>query len=131
MSEASNVPEDRRYTRDHEWALLEGDTVRVGITEYAQHELGDVVFVELPAVGTRVTQFKEFGVVESVKAASDLFSPVTGEVVEANAGLADHPEWVNDSPYDQGWIMRVRPDDIAQVEELLDAAGYRELIGGL
>ena len=131
MSEASSVPEDRRYTRDHEWALLEGDTVRVGITEYAQHELGDVVFVELPAVGSRVTQFKEFGVVESVKAASDLFAPITGEVVEANAGLGDHPEWVNDSPYDQGWIMRVRPDDPAQLDELLDAAGYRDLIAGL
>jgi len=131
VSEASSVPEDRRYTRDHEWALLEGDTVRVGITEYAQHELGDVVFVELPAVGSRVTQFKEFGVVESVKAASDLFAPITGEVVEANSGLGDHPEWVNDSPYDQGWIMRVRPDDPAQLDELLDAAGYRDLIAGL
>ncbi len=131
MSEATSVPDDRRYTRDHEWALLEGDTVRVGITEYAQHELGDVVFVELPAVGSKVTQFKEFGVVESVKAASDLFSPITGEVVESNGELGDHPEYVNDSPYDKGWIMRVRPEDAAQLDEILDAAGYRELIGGL
>jgi glycine cleavage system H protein len=131
VSEATSVPDDRRYTRDHEWALLEGDTVRIGITEYAQHELGDVVFVEVPTVGSRVTQFKEFGVVESVKAASDLFSPVTGEVVEANGDLGDHPELVNDSPYDKGWIMRVRPDDPAQLDGLLDAAGYRELIGGL
>jgi glycine cleavage system H protein len=131
VSEGSNVPEDRRYTNDHEWALVEGDSIRVGITEYAQHELGDVVFVEIPKVGSRVTQFKEFGVIESVKAASDLFSPVTGEVVEVNGGLGDHPEWVNEDPYGQGWIMRVRPDDAAEVGGLLDAAGYRQLIGGL
>jgi glycine cleavage system H protein len=131
VSEASNVPEDRRYTRDHEWALAEGDAVRVGITEYAQHELGDVVFVEVPKVGGRVTQFKEFGVIESVKAASDLFSPLTGEVIEVNTELADHPEYVNDDPYGKGWIMRVRPDDPAEIESLLDAESYRNLIGGL
>jgi len=131
VSEASNIPEDRRYTRDHEWALVEGDAVRIGITEYAQHELGDVVFVEIPKVGSRVVQFKEFGVIESVKAASDLFSPVNGEVIEVNGGLGDHPEWVNEDPYDRGWIMRVRPDDASEVDGLLDAAGYRDLIGGL
>jgi glycine cleavage system H protein len=130
VSEPSNVPEDRRYSRDHEWALAEGDAVRVGITEYAQHELGDVVFVELPTVGSRVTQFKEFGVIESVKAASDLFAPLNGEVVEVNQGLTDNPEWVNEDPYGRGWMLRVRPDDAAELDGLLDPAAYRALIGG-
>jgi glycine cleavage system H protein len=130
VSEASNVPEDRRYTDEHEWALLEGDAVRVGITEYAQHELGDVVFVELPKVGSRVTRSKEFGVIESVKAASDLFSPLNGEVIEVNAGLGDHPEWVNEDPYGRGWMLQVRPDDVAELDTLLDAVAYRDLIGG-
>jgi glycine cleavage system H protein len=129
VSEASTIPEDRRYTRDHEWALAEGDVIRVGITDYAQHELGDVVFVEVPKVGGRVAQFKEFGVIESVKAASDLFSPLTGEVVEVNTELTDHPEYVNDDPYGKGWIMRVRPDDARELDSLLDAAAYRSLIG--
>lgn len=131
MSEASHVPEDRRYTREHEWALSEDDTVRVGITDYAQRELGDVVYVELPKVGTRVTQFKEFGVVESVKAASDLYSPLTGEVVEVNEALSEHPEWVNEDPYGRGWMMRVRPENPAELDALLDAQGYRSLIGSV
>jgi glycine cleavage system H protein len=130
VSEASDVPEDRRYTGEHEWALAEGETVRVGITAYAQHELGDVVFVELPKVGSRVSRSKEFGVIESVKAASDLFSPLSGEVIDVNAELTDHPEWVNEDPYGSGWMLQVRPDDVAELDALLDAAAYRDLISG-
>jgi glycine cleavage system H protein len=128
LTEGASVPEDRRYTEEHEWALRENDVVVVGITDFAQHELGDVVYVELPKIASRVTGGKEFGVVESVKSASDLFSPVTGEVVAVNAELGDHPELVNDSPYDQGWMMRVRPDDMGELDTLLDAESYRRLI---
>jgi len=128
VSEGTNIPSDRRYTAEHEWALVDGDKVVVGITDFAQHELGDVVYVELPAIGSRVTAMKEFGAVESVKSASDLYSPVTGEVVARNAELTDHPEWVNESPYERGWMIHVRPDDVAEVEGLLDADGYRQLV---
>ena len=128
MTEGSSVPEGRRYTKEHEWALVEGDQVVVGITDFAQHELGDVVYVELPKVGGRVTALKEFGVVESVKAASDLYSPLSGEVVATNAELADHPELVNESPYDRGWMMRVRADDAAELDQLMDAEAYKQLI---
>ena len=129
MTEGANVPEDRRYTVEHEWALIDGDEVVVGITDFAQHELGDVVYVELPRVGARVTAGKELGVIESVKSASDLFSPVSGEITSVNPELADHPELVNDSPYDRGWMLRVRPDDLAELDSLLDAAGYRQHVG--
>ncbi len=128
MSEGTNIPSDRRYTAEHEWALVDGDKIVVGITDFAQHELGDVVYVELPAIGSHVTAMKEFGAVESVKSASDLYSPVTGEVVERNTELTDHPEWVNESPYERGWMIHVRPDDVAEVEGLLDADGYRQLV---
>ena len=128
MSEASAIPDDRRYTRDHEWALAEGDVVRVGITDYAQHELGDVVFVEVPKVGGRVTQFKEFGVIESVKAASDLFSPLTGEVVEVNGELTDHPEYVNDDPYGKGWLIKIKIGDKDELDVLLSSADYAQLV---
>jgi glycine cleavage system H protein len=128
MSEGSTVLDGRRYTKEHEWALVDGDAVVVGITDFAQHELGDVVYVELPKVGGRVTAFKEFGVVESVKAASDLYSPLTGEVLAVNPELGEHPELVNDSPYDQGWMMRVRADDPAELDQLMDAQAYRQLI---
>jgi glycine cleavage system H protein len=128
MADGTAIPEDRRYTQEHEWAMRDGDTVVVGITDFAQHELGDVVFVELPKVGSRVTAFDEFGVVESVKAASDLFSPITGEVVAINEDLTEHPEWVNESPYDRAWMLRVRPDDLDELDKLLDATAYRQLI---
>jgi glycine cleavage system H protein len=128
MSEGSTVLDGRRYTKEHEWALVDGDAVVVGITDFAQHELGDVVYVELPKVGGRVTAFKEFGVVESVKAASDIYSPLTGEVLAVNPELGEHPELVNDSPYDQGWMMRVRADDPAELDQLMDAQAYRQLI---
>jgi glycine cleavage system H protein len=125
-------PSDRRYSKEHEWAKVEGDTVVVGITDYAQDQLGDVVYVELPRVGDRVTQSQIFGVIESVKTASDLFSPVSGEVVEFNQSIADDPEQINDSPYGDGWLIKVKPDDDAtlqrELDSLLDAADYAEEI---
>jgi glycine cleavage system H protein len=124
----ANVPGDLKYTRDHEWAKQEGGRVRVGITAYAQEQLGDVVFVELPKVGARVTAKQAFGVVESVKAVSDLFAPVTGEVVEANADLAQKPEIVNQDPYGKGWMIVVTPADARQWEQLLTAAQYEEFL---
>jgi glycine cleavage system H protein len=124
----SNVPADLRYTREHEWARQEGDRVRVGITAFAQEQLGDVVFVELPKAGARVRAHQTFGVVESVKAVSDLFAPVSGEVVEANAGLGAKPEIVNQDPYGQGWMILVAAADPAEWDQLLTAAQYAEFI---
>ena len=122
------VPTDMRYTTDHEWVRVEGDTVTVGITAYAADQLGDVVFVDLPDVGRGLGQHATFGVVESVKAVSDLFSPVTGEVTEANAQLAGSPELVNGDPFGAGWMVRIRLADASQLDELLDAAAYERLI---
>jgi glycine cleavage system H protein len=124
----ANVPKDLRYTREHEWAKQEGDRVRVGITAYAQEQLGDVVFVELPKVGVKVTASKNFGVVESVKAVSDLFAPVSGEVVEVNGELGQKPEIVNQDPYGKGWMLVVRPTSKGEWEQLLTAQQYEELI---
>ena len=122
------IPVDRRYTKEHEWALLEDDgTVRVGISEFAQHELGDVIYVELPAAGARVTQHEQMGEIESVKAVSDLFSPVSGEVVEVNATVKEKPELVNDDPYNGGWLIRVKPDSQDELQKLLDADGYQQI----
>ncbi len=116
------------YTEDHEWLKVDGDTGLVGITAYAAEQLGDVVFVEVPAVGTRLEPAKPFGVVESVKAVSDLFAPVAGEVVETNGALAGSPELVNTDPYGEGWILRVRLDGPPDTAKLRDAAAYRELL---
>lgn len=122
------VPEDRRYSKEHEWALVEPDgAVLVGVTDFAQHELGDVVYVELPAPGERVEQFAKMGEIESVKAVSDLFSPVSGEVAAVNAGLKDNPELVNESPYENGWLIRVKIDDASELDALMDAAAYAAL----
>jgi glycine cleavage system H protein len=125
-------PSDRRYGKEHEWAKVEGDAVVVGITDYAQDQLGDVVYVELPKVGDRVAQSQIFGVIESVKTASDLFSPVSGAVIELNQSMADDPAQVNDSPYGDGWLIKVKPDDDATLQcelgALLDAAAYAEEI---
>ena len=121
------VPADLRYTRDHEWLRVEGDVATIGITEYAAGELGDVVFVELPEVGSSVEQAATFGVVESVKAVSDLFAPVGGEVVGRNEELASRPELVNSEPYGAGWMIRVRLEDAGQVDELLDSEAYERL----
>jgi glycine cleavage system H protein len=123
------VPEDRRYSREHEWALAETDgLVLVGITDFAQHELGDVVYVELPQPGDRVTQNAQMGEVESVKAVSELFSPVSGEVTAVNDDVKNAPELLNESPHEKGWLIRVKPDDPAELDTLLDAAAYTALI---
>lgn len=125
----SNTPNDRKYADSHEWALLEADgTVRVGITDHAQELLGDLVFVELPEVGTSVDKGDECSVVESVKAASDIYSPVTGEIIAVNAELEDAPEAINDSAYEDGWIFIIRPSDVSELDDLLDADGYQSLI---
>lgn len=124
----ANVPADLRYTREHEWARQEDGRVRVGITAFAQEQLGDVVFVELPKVGTRVRAHQTFGVVESVKAVSDLFAPVSGEVVEANAELAPKPEVVNQDPYGLGWMLVVAPTDPKEWDQLLTAAQYEQFV---
>jgi glycine cleavage system H protein len=122
------VPADLHYTKEHEWVRVEGDTATVGITDHAADQLGDIVFVELPAVGRAVEQFATFGVVESVKAVSDLFAPVGGEVVEANAALASTPEAVNTDPYGAGWMLRIRLADPSQLDALLDPAAYEALV---
>jgi len=124
------VPVDLRYTREHEWAKLEGERARIGITAFAQEQLGDVVFVELPKVGSQVSATKTFGVVESVKAVSDLFAPVSGEVVEANAELLKRPEAVNSDPYGQGWMIIVKLADPREIDGLLSASDYEQLIAG-
>jgi glycine cleavage system H protein len=122
------VPGDLRYTKDHEWIRVEGDEAVVGITQYAADQLGDIVFVELPDLGRSLTQHATFGVVESVKAVSDLFAPVGGEVAAANGDLALTPEVVNTDPYGSGWMIRVTLADPAQVDGLLDAAAYEQLV---
>jgi glycine cleavage system H protein len=123
----ANVPAELRYTREHEWARVEGDRARIGITAFAQEQLGDVVFVELPKVGAKVTAMKTFGVVESVKAVSDLFAPVTGEVVEVNEALPKNPELVNADPYGRGWMLVVRMSNPKDVDGLMSAADYVKL----
>ncbi|HEY8486682.1 MAG TPA: glycine cleavage system protein GcvH [Limnochordales bacterium] len=122
-------PEHLRYTREHEWALQEGNRVRVGITHFAQQELGDVVYVELPAPGTTVQQGQRFAVVESVKAVSDIYAPVSGTVVEVNGRLSTEPELLNRDPYGEGWICLLELSNPAELETLLSAAQYRQLIG--
>ena len=123
------VPEDRRYAPSHQWARQEPDgTVTVGITDYAQDQLGDIVFVELPASGESVKQMEKFGEIESVKAVSELYCPVTGEVLEANTALADNPQLVNDDPYGDGWMLRIRLSDPNEIEKLLSAQDYDEFI---
>jgi glycine cleavage system H protein len=122
----ANIPSDLKYTSDHEWARREGANVRVGITHFAQEQLGDVVFVELPKVGARITAKKGFGVVESVKAVSDLFAPVSGEVVEVNAELPKQPELVNQDPYGRGWMIVIKPADPAEYDQLLTAQQYEQ-----
>jgi len=124
----ANVPKDLKYTREHEWAKQEGDSVRVGITAYAQEQLGDVVFVELPKVGAKVTATKNFGVVESVKAVSDLFAPISGEVVELNAELPNAPEIVNQDPYGRGWMILIAPSNPGEWEQLLTAQQYEQFL---
>lgn len=123
-----SIPADLKYTKDHEWLkLLEGDEALMGITEFAQNSLGDITFVEVPEVGDSFSAGESFGVVESVKAASDLYMPVAGEVLEVNEALVDSPESVNASPYEEGWIMKIKISDPSSLDDLLDAAAYAEI----
>lgn len=125
----SDIRKELKYLSSHEWARIEEDgTVTIGITDHAQDALGDVVYVETPEVGSRVSIGEEAGVVESVKAASDIYSLVSGEVVAVNEALQDAPETVNGSPYDEGWFFRVKPDDLTELDDAMDAAEYRELL---
>ena len=121
-------PEDLKYSEEHEWLRMEGDAAVIGITHFAQDSLGDVVFVELPEVGSDVEQFQKMGEIESVKAVSDLYSPVGGRVIEVNESLVDSPELVNDSPYEDGWMLRVEVADSSEIERLMSASEYDALI---
>jgi len=125
----SNVPESVRYTKDHEWAKVEGKRARVGITDYAQDQLTDVVYVELPPIGKAFKQGDPIGTVESVKAVSEIFAPLTGKVVDVNKALVDKPEIVNKDPYGEGWMVVLEAADPSQAKSLLDAGAYRKLIG--
>lgn len=127
----AKYPATLKYTKDHEWARIEGDLVRVGITEFAVEQLGDVTLIDLPVKGSRIELGAHFGDIESVKAVSELFAPLSGEVVEVNAALANKPELVNESPYEQGWMLVVRPSDKAELDRLLDVASYEAHLGSL
>ncbi len=119
------IPDDCYYTESDEWLRVDGAVVRIGITDYAQSELNDIVFVELPETGSQLESGQAFGVVESVKAVSDLLAPIAGEVVEVHARLSEHPEWLNEEPYGKGWIIAIAPDDIDALDGLLTPAAYR------
>ena len=125
-----NIPDDLRYSSDHEWARLEDGKVRMGITDYAQDALGDVVFVQVPQVGTSVERGSTFSEVESTKSVSDIYAPVSGTIVAVNDDLTDAPQRLNEDPYGDGWICVIDPSDPSQLDELLDAAGYKALIDG-
>ncbi len=127
----STTPEGLRYTKDHEWAKTDGDLLIVGITHYAQDQLGDVVFVELPSPGKKVEASEAFGVIEAVKTVSDLYAPIGGEVVEVNAALADQPALVNQAPYEGGWMIKLRPKNPADVNSLMTATDYAAHVEGL
>jgi len=124
-------PRDLQYTREHEWARVEADVIRVGITAYAVEQLGDVTLVDMPAPGDDVQPHERFGDIESVKTVSELFAPVSGEVIDVNAALESNPELVNEHPYEDGWLITIRPSDQAELEGLLDAAKYEEYLGTL
>ncbi|MEX1157448.1 MAG: glycine cleavage system protein GcvH [Thermomicrobiales bacterium] len=122
------VPADYKFTKTHEWVKIDGDIATIGITEFAQSELGDITYLELPGAGTAVRQSEPFGVVESVKAASDVYAPISGEVVEENNAAIDAPEVVNASPFTDAWLIKVRVNDTSQLDSLLDAAAYEKLV---
>ena len=124
-----NVPQNLKYTKDHEWLKVEGDTATVGITDYAQHELGDIVFIEVETVGETLGKHEAFGTIEAVKTVSDMFMPVGGEILEFNEALTSKPEIVNQDAYETGWIIKIKLTNPAEVDELLDAAQYSALIG--
>lgn len=123
------VPSELKYSKEHEWVKVEGNTVTIGITEYAQGELGDIVFVELPEVDDEINEGDTFGSVESVKTVSELYAPVSGKVLESNEELEDSPEFVNESPYEKAWMVKVELRDESQLEELMSAEQYSEMIG--
>lgn len=127
----AEIRKELRYTKEHEWIKVTDDVATVGITDYAQEQLGDVVFVELPAVGAEVTQFETAGTIESVKAASDIYAPVSGTVVEVNQALKERPEIVNRSPYDEAWMMKIKMRDSKELDVLLSPSDYETLIGSL
>ena len=124
-----NFPSELKYTKDHEWVRVEGNEAFIGITDFAQRELGDIVYIDINSVGTEVNKDEVFGTVEAVKTVSDLFMPVTASVLEINAALNDSPELVNSDAYGQGWMVKVTISDASQIEELLDAAAYQALVG--
>ncbi|WP_160722453.1 glycine cleavage system protein GcvH [Bacillus sp. USDA818B3_A] len=123
-----SVPKELRYSEEHEWVKVEGEKIRVGITDFAQHELGDIVFVELPEVGAELKADEPFGSVESVKTVSELYAPVSGKVVEINEELSDSPEFVNESPYEKAWMIVIEPTDVSEVEKLMTSEKYEEMI---
>ena len=123
-----SYPSDYRYTKEHEWVRAEGDAATVGITDYAQHELGDVVYVEMPKPGTKLTAGQSFGTVESVKAVSDIYAPVAGEVTEVNAALADTPEMINKDPHGKAWLVKLKLANASEVSKLMNAAAYEAYI---
>lgn len=123
-----NIPKELRYSQEHEWARVEGNTVRIGITDFAQSELGDIVFVELPEVGAQLTANEPFGSVESVKTVSELYAPIGGKVVAVNEELNDNPEYVNESPYDKAWMIIIEPSDLSELDNLLTAEQYEQMI---
>ena len=124
-----NIPEELKYTKDHEWISIEGDVATVGITDFAQRELGDIVYVEVETVGETLDADEVFGTVEAVKTVSDLFLPVSGEIIEFNEGLEDTPEDVNADPYSKGWMIKLKVSNIGDIDQLLDSNQYRGLIG--
>lgn len=125
-----NVPQELKYTKDHEWVRIEGDVATVGVTDFAQGELGDIVYVEVETVGETLEKEEVFGTVEAVKTVSDLFSPLSGEIIEFNESLENTPEKVNSDPYGDGWMVKIRISDQDQVSDLLSASEYKEIIGG-
>lgn len=126
-----DLPDDVRYAKSHEYAKTEGDTVKIGLSDYAQDQLGDIVFVEMPQVGDNFRKGEEFGTVESVKAVSELYSPVSGEIISLNTALDDSPQLVNQSPYNEGWMVEVKPGDPGELASLMNNDAYREMLKGL
>jgi len=123
-----NFPEELKYTSEHEWIRKDGDVAYVGITDYAQEQLGDIVFVDIPGVGDTLVKGEVFGTIEVVKTISDLFLPVSGEILEANSALEENPELVNSDPYDKGWIIKIKPGEPSEFDDLLDATAYKKII---
>jgi glycine cleavage system H protein len=125
-----NVPANLKYTKDHEWLKVDGEFAFIGITDHAQHELGDIVFIEVETVGETIGKHESFGTIEAVKTVSDMFMPVGGEVLEFNEALTTNPEIINQDPYEKGWVIRIKPADATEMNDLLDSAQYLALIGG-